>query len=222
MIGSRFIPLFIAIMIFSHAHAQINSDSLIYSRRTAKIDGIVPTFYTPGYKLRAEKLKNTFEKAIHFYESSYPVHFKLKLAVLDSTQWVTEVYPYGLLNYDAGWAMIPADISYPFFLRLYGITDKKKELDSLLYRNHLTADALISSVFLVYSLHELGHYFVMDLEHTPLPDMFANEMIATYFSYNFFKSIESKDLLNLELFSEFISGNYQPKFRKIGAMDSLY
>jgi len=56
----------------------------------------------------------------------------------------------------------------------------------------------------------------MDLEHTPLPDMFANEMIATYFSYNFFKSIEGKDLLNLELFSEFISGNYQPKFRRSG------
>jgi hypothetical protein len=202
--------------------AQNKFDSLVFSRKTEQIEGLVPTYYTTGYRLKAEIFKNTFEKAIHFYEALYPVHFVIKLAILDSAQWLKEICPYGYLNYDSGWAMIPAKMSYGSLLQMYGIENKRKNLDSLLIQNNLTPDDLVSSIFLVFSLHELGHYFIMDLNHAITPDMFANELIATHFSLNYFKSTDGKDLANLILFSKFISQNYRPKFHKIEDMDSLY
>ena len=209
-------------LLYNPAAAQRKFDSLVYSRNTEKIGGLVPTYYTPGYRLEAEKYKSAFEKAIHFYEASYPGHFVLKLAIMDSAQWLKEICPYGYLNYDSGWAMIPAKISYGSLLQLYGIENKREKLDSLLIENNVTAEELISSIFLVYSLHELGHYFVLDLNRATIPDMFANELIATYFSLNYFKSTNSRDLTNLILFSNFISENYRPKFHKIKDIDSLY
>ena len=219
----KFILFAVCLFLFyDPATAQRKFDSLVYSRNTERLEGLVPTYYTPGYRLKAKNFKSAFEKAIHFYEASYPEHFVIKLTILDSAQWLKEICPYGYLNYDSGWVMIPAKMSYGSLLQLYGIENKRKELDSLLIENNLTSDELISSIFLVYSLHELGHYFTMDLNHAIIPDMFANELIATYFSLNYFKNTDSKDLSNLILFSKFISRNYRPKFHKIEDMDSLY
>jgi hypothetical protein len=195
-------------LFYDPAAAQSKFDSLVYSRNTEQLEGLVPTYYTPGYRLKAENFKSAFEKAIHFYEASYPGHFAIKVAIMDSAHWLKEICPYGYLNYDSRWAMIPAKMSYGSLLQLYGIENKREKLDSLLIENNLTADELVSSIFLVYSLHELGHYFIMDLNHAIIPDMFANELIATYFSLNYFKSTDGKDLSNLILFSKFISQNF--------------
>lgn len=200
----------------------MNTDSIMGTRKTERIAGQIPTSYTRGYLNRAKALQQVFENAAAFYETKYHKKFKLQLAVLDSNQWPAKEVPFGYLFYDSGWAMIPADLTYKSFLHLYGIENKQAEFETFLGANNISKKEMIKSVFLVYSLHELGHYFVNDLEQVQVPDMFANEMIATYFSYNYFKSIHSKDLQRLVLFSRFIARNYKAKFHKIEAMDSLY
>jgi hypothetical protein len=206
----------------SRLGAQGMVDSLITLRQTGQLDGRVKTYYTPRYRDRAEKIKSAYEGAIRFYEAVYPVHFSLKLAVLDSAEWLVEELPYGYLAYDSGWAMIPAYMSYDFFLRLNGIYDQKTALDSVMKSIHVSAEEMINAVLLIYSLHELGHYFVLELEHASVPDMFANELIATYFSVNYLKSLPTRDLANMLVFCSFIKGHYHAAYRIISDMDSLY
>ena len=205
----------------SLCHGQA-TDSIMRTRTTGALAGIIPTSYSHGYRSRAKAFQQTFQNAASFYEAKYHKKFKLKLAVLDSTQWPAKEVPFGYMFYDRGWAMIPARVPYQFFLHLYGIEARKAEFEAFLRKNKLTPNEIISSVYLVYSLHELGHYFIEDQQQEQVPDMFANEMIATYFSYNYFRSINSKDLKNLILFSKFIRQNYNARYHKIGDMDRLY
>jgi hypothetical protein len=212
----------VVLVISSRLGAQSMVDSLITLRKTGQLDGRVTTYYSPRYRERAEKIKSAYEGAIRFYEASYPVHFSLKMAVLDSASWLTEEMPYGYLVYDSGWAMIPAYMSYDFFLRLNGITDQKTALDSLMKSMQVSPEEMINSVLLIYSLHELGHYFVLDLEHASIPDNLADELIATYFSLNYFKSVPTKDLSNMLAFCSFIKEHYHAAYRKISDMDILF
>lgn len=197
-------------------------DSLIAIRNTEKIPGRIPAYYSAGFRERAVTLQKAFQGAAAYYEQVYHRKFHLKLAVLDSAQWLTERVPWGFLSYEHGWAAIPAQVSYTNLLHIYGIRDKKAQLDALLKNNHISEQQLISSVYLVYSLHELGHYFINDLTECNVPDMFANELIATYFSYNYFERLHSRDLQILTLFSRFISSNYPASYRQINAMDNLF
>lgn len=197
-------------------------DSLMAKVKTEKLAGEIPTSYSQGYRNRAATVQKAFEGAADYYQKLYHRRFNLKLAVLDSAQWLKERAPWGFLSYENGWAQIPARVNYADLLQIYGITDKKGKLDSLLLQQHVNREELISSVYLVYSLHELGHYFIDDLNQCDIPDMFANELIATYFSYHYFEKIHSRDLTNLLLFSRFIAENYPAKFRQIESMDKLY
>jgi hypothetical protein len=197
-------------------------DSIVNARKTELLPGKIPVSYTAGYKSRAQVLQQAFENAASFYEAKYHKQFKARLAVLDSVQWPATEIPYGVVAYYGGWAFIPANFSYNNFLRLYGIEGKEGKFREFLKDNHITGDNLISSVFFVFSLHELGHYFALDLNNEQVPDMFANEMIATYFSVNYLKSINSKALGQVILFSKFIRQNYNPEHHKIGDMDSLF
>lgn len=222
------ILLLFAILTFSYQLYGQNADSvrymdgLIAKRNTEKLTGRIPTYYSSGFHQRAVTLQKAFQGASAYYEQLYHKTFHLKLAVLDSAQWLSERVPWGFLSYEHGWAAIPAQVSYSDLLHIYGITDKKARLDSLLWNNHISERQLLSSVYLVYALHELGHYFIVDLNQCDEPDMFANELIATYFSYNYFELIHSHDLQVLKIFSQFISKNYPASYRQIDAMDNLY
>jgi len=68
----------------------------------------------------------------------------------------------------------------------------------------------------------LGHYFVLDLEQASTPDMFADELIATYFSVNYFKTLPTKDLANMLVFCSFIRDHYHGAYRRIEDMDILF
>ena len=204
------------------SNAQNHYDSLLSTRKTEKISGVVPTIYSVGSKQEADNYLSRFKSAIRYYQKTYKIHFMVKLAVLDSTDWVTELFPYGYLNYDGGWAMLPAGMSYNYFLKLYGLEGQKVALDSVLRANNLTDSELIRSVLLVFSLHELGHYFAISLEHVSVPDMFANELFATYFSVHFLHSTRSRELKTTLLFAQFMINHYNPPFRHIQDMDSLY
>jgi len=197
-------------------------DTLIAKRHAEKLNGQIPAWYSPGNRARAVTLQKAFEGAAEYYRQLYHRKFSLKLAVLDSIQWITERVPWGFLSYEHGWAAIPAHLSYANLLHIYGISDKQAQLDSLLQHDHISREELISSVYLVYSLHELGHYFIADLNKCEVPDLFANELIATYFSYHYFARIHSRDLQVLITFSKFISANFKAKYRYISDMDKLY
>ena len=197
-------------------------DSIMALRQTQVLAGLPRTIYSPGYQQKAEEYQALFSGAMKFYARQYHQPLELKMAVLDSAQWVRERVPYGFLSYDSGWVMLAANTSYETFLRLYDIGQKASALEKFLKAHQLTPVQLLSSIYRVYSVHEFGHYFIIDAMRRQESDLWAGELIATYISYAYFKSIGGKDLENLELFSGWLIKNYQPKFRRIEDMDSLY
>src|SRR5579872_79505 len=121
-----FLGILVLLVFFNVSYCQdLNTDSIMKTRKTEHLAGKIPTSYTVGYQSRAKILQNEFESAVTFYEKKYHKKFKLKLAVLDSNQWPAKELPFGFMDYDSGWAMIPANIPYQFFLRLYGIETKQ-------------------------------------------------------------------------------------------------
>jgi hypothetical protein len=218
-----FIIVAIAFSLNNAAYCQSPfTDSIMTTRVTDSLVGKPKIYYTPGYKQRALQFLDIFSKATKFYEHRYHTLFNYRMAVLDSSQWIYEKYPFGFLAYDSGWVFLPAVVNSPFFTSIYGFTQDTSDLNNYLQQKNLTTTQLSDAVYYVYSLHELGHYFTDDNEQVIIPDMFANEMIATYFSYCYFKSTNNPALQKLINFSSFIKTHYHPRYRNIEAMDSLY
>lgn len=217
---STFIFTFLLTSI-SRGQSRYN-DSIMAIRITDSLPGKIRTYYTPGYKQRAFQFQKLFTQATKFYEQRYHTALQYRIAVLDSSQWVTEKFAFGYLAYDSGWVFLPARVKSPFFKNIYGINNQSTDLKLFIRKQHLTIAQLSDAVYSAYSLHELGHYFTDDKEQVIVPDMFANELIATYFSYCYLKTAHDPSLRTLISFSEFIKKQYKPKYRNIEAMDSLY
>jgi len=182
--------------------AQSKLDSLINLRATDKLEGKLQTYYTPGHKDIALEFQTVVTDAINYYESKYSVQFNVKLAVLDSNQWLKEIYPYGFVFYSNNWLVINTGMNYEGFKNTYGLQTYYQQLDKELKRSKLTAEDMIKSVFMVYSIHELGHYFIGKLSKAKSPDNWTNEFSATYISYEYFYNKRPRELKSFELFCQ--------------------
>ena len=218
--------LFITLLIFIFCNTgKCQShfiDSIIVIRHLDSLEGKIKVYYSPGQQQKAMRYQSLFKDATFFYEQHYHTKFNYKVAILDSAQWITEKYPFGFLAYDSGWLFIPAIVNAPFFKQINGLKDGDKAYENFLKEKGLTTQSISDDFYLTLSLHELGHYFTIDNQRTIVPDMFAAELIATYFAYSFLQRINHPALKTLIEFSRFAKSNYQPSYRHISAMDTLY
>src|SRR6266511_2412328 len=113
--------ILLSLFFFTYAFACFSQgmDELMRLRKTDSLDGKIKTFYTPGNKKIAERLQNLITSATLFYEKKYSKPFDLKLAVLDSAQWVNEVLPYGFVFHENGWIVMNTGMNYESFKRIY-------------------------------------------------------------------------------------------------------
>ncbi len=197
-------------------------DSIIALRHMDSLPGKIKVYYTPGYRKNAERYQHLFTGATRFYEQHYRTGFKYKVAILDSAQWITEKYPFGLLAYDSGWLFIPAVVKAPFFQKIHGLDERNVAYSAFLKQHRLTTQKISDDFYLTLSLHELGHYFTIDNMHAVMPDMFAAELIATYFAYAYLQQSRHPALKTLVDYSVFAIDQYQPQYRHISALDSLF
>jgi hypothetical protein len=202
--------------------AQSKLDSLINLRATDKLEGKLQTYYTPGHKDIALEFQTVVTDAINYFESKYSVQFNVKLAVLDSNQWLKEIYPYGFVFYSNNWLVINTGMNYEGFKNTYGLQTYYQQLDKELKRSKLTAEDMIKSVFMVYSIHELGHYFIGKLSKAKSPDNWTNEFSATYISYEYFYNKRPRELKSFELFCQVDKDYYSPKYSSISDFNEKY
>jgi hypothetical protein len=200
--------------------AQTQLDSLIALRTTNFIEGKVPTYYSPGSKTVAKEYQQTISAAIDYFGKKYKKVFAVKLAVLDSAQWLYERVPFGLIFYSDGWIVLNAGMKYQKFIDMYGLDIT--HTDTELRKEKLKSDAFITSVFKFYSVHELGHYFINKLSEAKAPDRWTNEFIPTYLAYDFFNRERKKELIGMEVFSSLLKNHYQPAYSSIGDFNERY
>jgi hypothetical protein len=200
--------------------AQSQLDTLIGLRKTDFMEGKVPTYYSPGSNSVAKEYQQTITAAINYFEKKYNKVFTVKLAVLDSAQWLNERVPFGLIFYSDGWIVLNAGMNYQKFADMYGLD--VKHTDTELKKRKFRSNAFITSVFKFYSVHELGHYFINKLSNAKSPDKWTNEFVPTYLAYDFFSKERKKELKGMEVFSSQLVDNYSPAYSSIGDFNEKY
>jgi hypothetical protein len=200
--------------------AQSQLDSLIQLRKTDFIGGKVPTYYSPGNDAIAKDIQKTISDAIKYFEKKYTKTFNVKLAVLDSTQWLTERVPYGLIFYSDGWIVMNTGMNYKKFADMYGLN--AYYADKELEKEKITHNSFVTSVYKFYSIHEMGHYFINELSNAKSPDDWTSEFVPTYLAYEFFNKERKKELRAMEIFSLVSKNHYSPKYSSIESFNEKY
>ena len=141
---------------------------------------------------------------------------------MDSLDWVTEAVPYGFVFYDTGWMVMNTGMAYNTFKKVYGLESFTDALNHGLQKHKIQPETMIWSFYKVYSIHELGHYFIEKLSGAKPPDLWMGEVIATYFSYEYFIHRQPKLLMPFEVFHSIDRDQYKPKHTSIKDLDEIY
>jgi hypothetical protein len=180
----------------------------------------VPTYYSPGHGAIAKELQQTILDAIQYFEKKYSRTFYIKLAVLDSAQWLNEQVPYGLIFYSNGWIVMNTGMNYRKFADMYGLNTFYA--DKELKKEKFTYTSFITSVYKFYSIHELSHYFINELSNVKSPDKWTNEFTPTYLAYEYFNKERKKELKAMEIFSSVSKDYYSPSYSSIASFNEKY
>jgi hypothetical protein len=150
-----------------------------------RLDGAVPTYYTPEYRQRAADLQRFVTAERGFAQRDLGVRVPLSLAVLDAAQWKAAErqlpYPMPSVTGDPPVALMPANWSdaEDFFPKDSAVEPKvQKEITahglSVREAEHRAGD-LIGG-------HELGHA-VIDAYGIEAGTRWLNELLASYVLY---------------------------------------
>jgi len=216
------LSVFIQVAFGYNVLCQINIDSIVTSKNTETINGKVVTKYTPGYKEIALDLQKTITDAVNFYEKKFSKQFELKLAVLDSIQWPNEILPYGFVFNTADWIVMNTGMEYGDFKKVYGLEKIHQQLDKQIEKEGIDSKEIIASFYAVYSIHELGHYYITSLSNVHSPDRWTSEFIATYLSYEFFEGYSPTHLRNFELFNGIHRDFLTPRYSSIKDFNEIF
>lgn len=200
---------------------QSDLDSIIESKNTTIIKGVIPTYAAPGCEDIARQRQSIMIEAIKYYSAKYEgVDIKAKFAVLDKTNWTSEVYPYGYMYGWAGWIVMPGDIGLNDFIKIYGGLSMKPFLLEEASKQGINLMEMPESNFEFFAVHELGHLIVYQMidEH-PLKNIFLHEMAANVVAYEFLNNNYPEKLRRWKLFFEVVLKNYVPYFT---TMNELY
>jgi hypothetical protein len=180
------------------ALAQFESGRLerVQALKLPTLNGIVPTYYTPGYKERAREMQRFVIAEMKFAQRQLGVQVPLSLAVLDKAQWsVAErqlPYPIPSVDGEPPVALMPADWSAAedFFARESDIDAKTRE--ELAVHGLSWHEASHRSGDLIGG-HELGHE-VINAYGIQAGTRWLNELLASYVLYAYLQG-ERRDLL---------------------------
>lgn len=194
----RLVACALLVLACNAALAQFEDGRLerIQALKTPRLDGIVPTYYTPGYQQHASDLQRFVTGEMRFAQRRLGVQLPLSLAVLDKAQWSAAErqvpYPMPSVDGEPPVALMPADWSAAedFF-------EKERDIDSRT-REELAAhrvtwrEASHRSGDLIGG-HELGHA-VVEAYGIQAGTRWLNELLASYVLYAYLQR-ERRDLV---------------------------
>jgi hypothetical protein len=219
------ILVIIAFLLTSNTFAQqTHLDSLILSKKTKYIEGIVPVYVTPGYEDKAISWQTTIIEAKKYFENKYKgISIKAKLVVLDSANWVKEMFPYGYTFGSQGWIVLPGDEDFNDYVRIFGATSFQNELIKACEKNGLDPNEIPESSFQFVTVHELGHLIVQQSIKGGIPGEYLNEIVANVVAWEFFKKNKPEVMKGIELYFDLFRNNYtNPKYTTLTELSKNY
>jgi len=219
----RSLFLFAAYVIGLNLNAQQSHlDTLISAKKIVYIEGIIPASVTHGYESKAILWQSAIVDAKHYYETKYKnIDVKAKLAVIDSVNWTFDV-PYGYTFANEGWIVLPADVDFNAFVRIYGASAFKDELLSEAKTKGIKPDEILESFFAFVCVHELGHLIMAQMMKDGFSDILFNELAANVVAYEYFKNNRPELLRGYNLFYNAVINNYNPHFKTLTELYENY
>ena len=193
-------------------------DSLIFGKNLKVLEGTIPTYYSASCSERAKTGHLLHQKLARIYAENGENVFKIKLAVLDSTDWTVKALqiPYGFFFCDNGWIVIPGDFDYQKFMRMFGYYPYRDEINKELKKVSDNYESLLTeSFYKAVMVHELGHIYTQTILKANTPDLWTGEIMASYFAMDFLQKTDQIAWKVAEITNSVYSKEYMPKYRSL-------
>ncbi|MGN6163198.1 MAG: hypothetical protein ACTHOF_01525 [Flavisolibacter sp.] len=214
------LTMLLAFLFLARISFTQNLDSLVQSTHPDSLSGKIRTYYTPGKENVAVRLQSLATSVATYYEKLFGSPFKVKLAVLDSANWPSDMAPYGIIFSHRGWIFMHSGMSFESFQNVYGMQNFKNVTQKALLTKKVSGSQIVESFLEFYTAHELGHYFFNSLSGARYPDYFTNEWMASYFAYQYFKKNKPSILPAFDLFCQLYRDNIKPKHTSVESFNS--
>ena len=198
-------------------------DSLIYSKNLQLLDGTIPMWYSGQYENRSRASQSLLENIISHYSCDNKKLYQFKLAVIDSAQWSGFSMPYGFFFISKGWIIIPADLNFAKFSKLWGYYPFRDDLKSNLSKFSNDPEMLLTNVLYNFVIcHELGHYYTKHILNASTYDRWSNEWIASYFATDCLYTLDKSLIAAFNVFTSTFIKEFTPKHRSITDFNEKY
>lgn len=174
--------LILAFIIISSCNAPAQSMlDKVKDLNLNSIEGSIPTYFSDGFKDRAEANLILLKKSIAFFEKNVGVHQSFAIAVMDSASWrkITSI-PYGLpfVSGPPYIVCIPATSNNVLSNTIASAIDDSK----LNAQYGMTNEEIVNLFVSLIGFHELGHIYAKAYGAS-FPNKWTFEFAATYFAY---------------------------------------
>jgi 7,8-dihydropterin-6-yl-methyl-4-(beta-D-ribofuranosyl)aminobenzene 5'-phosphate synthase len=210
----------------SVSRVQTNAlDSLFMGKNLKFLDGTIPTYYSASCSERAKSEHLLLQELAKIYADNGENVFRLKLAVLDSTDWTGKAlpFPYGFFFNYKGWVVIPGDYDYHKFMRMFGYYPYRDEINKELKRVSGNYESLLTeSLYKYVIVHELGHFYTKNVLKAYTPDPWTSEIMASYFAIGYLQKTDHKAVQVVDISTSIFSKEYVPKYRSLLDFNTNY
>ena len=184
------------------------------------IDGSIQTYYSSGYKERAETTLNLLHKSIKFYEDNFDVEQSFALAVIDSISWkkITQI-PYGLpfVSGPPYIVCVPANSNNVLSEIILTALDGYE----LSTQNAMTKEEIVNLFVSLIGFHELGHIYA-NAYGISFPNKWIFEFAATYFAYLYLEQNFPKQNGIWVDVSEILAKELEPSYTSLNDFEEMY
>jgi len=184
------------------------------------IDGGIKTYYSNGYKDRANTTLDVLQKSIEFYEDNFEVRQTFALAVIDSGSWkkITQI-PYGLpfVSGPPYIVCIPANSNNVLSETILAAMDGY-ELNT---QNGMTQEEIVNLFVSLIGFHELGHIYANEYGIS-FPNKWIFEFAATYFAYFYLEQNFPRQSEIWVDVSEILVKELEPSYTSLRDFEEMY
>jgi len=198
-------------------------DSVIHSKNLEFLSGTIPLHYSARCENRSKEVHSFVLDVAETYSEKGINPFKLKLAVIDSSQWSGFVFPYGFFFIHQGWIVIPGDVDFQKFSHLWGYHPFRDVLKKNLKALSNDPEELLVDVMYKFTVcHELGHYYTREILNSNPPDHWTSEWMASYFATDFLLRYDKEIIQAYDIFFSTFTNEVKPKFRSLSDFNRKY
>lgn len=200
------------------------------------LPGPIPTYYSPGYRERAETLQAWLRDADAYFRNRLHIAPDISLAVLNPEHWtLLSMGPYGVpfvppltpgdLSEVPRLVVLPAVPELAVVTHIYLASEVALPPQAALKLAALGVsyeDAVLQVLDLI-GFHEVGHAYIAALGyHRDNTARWLEEMLATYAAYSYLDVAQPSSITVWDALSEALLGFVPPASRSLDDFNSLF